>query len=91
MRVICIDTVNVGDAFKSMTGLYFVNNDDCIYGGEVYTVVEEKTMFGRVGYRLAEKHFNNLYLKSRFIPLSNIDEIELVNEKIKQREYDVTV
>lgn len=52
--------------------------------GEIYTVIEEKVNCGFSFYLLGEcvsPIFNYWYEKSCFIPLSDIDEKELIKER----------
>lgn len=79
MRVICIDAKSHPDAI-----------DVCdLVEGESYTVIDcipkSLNKFGliedRPVYILQEKDHRFGYCCSRFIPLSDIDELELINEK----------
>lgn len=55
--------------------------------GETCSVIETKVLNGKIGYRLEEyslKVSNNMpayYRSTKFIPLSDIDETELVKER----------
>lgn len=55
-----------------------------IYEGETYTVVTTVKIQGVFAYILYERQPNWAYNIKNFIPLSNIDETEL----IKKREHD---
>ncbi len=81
MKVLCIDGVRVGT--PSMLNAYKAKKPDCLAEGEIYTVLEEMYFLGRKCYTLDERNPMQPYLASRFIPLSNIDEMELVNENYK--------
>lgn len=74
MRVICIDDKRV--PFMRFDGISYAH---LLKVGETYTVIGEDTN----GYELAElPHPKGSYwYKGRFIPLSNIDETELINQK----------
>lgn len=50
--------------------------------GSIYTVVQVDMFNGEEYYLLAEI-YNSRYLSKRFVPLSDIDETKLVNEKIE--------
>lgn len=83
MRVLCINGFNVGYIGKlSVTGQKWVaTSNDIVIEGEVYTVTDTWPYEGKLFYELAERPPECVYLSTRFIPLSNIDELELVNEK----------
>ncbi len=76
-KVICIH----GSDFVLVTGSPAVP-EDALIEGATYTVVEieEYTNNERYLY-LKEKLPNTGYNSKRFIPLSNIDELELTNHK----------
>jgi hypothetical protein len=81
MRVLCISGLKAG--FVSPSSGEIASIDTEVYEGEIYTVVDEITVMGRVGYVLEEKlpHTNWVYDAKRFAPLSNIDETELIKER----------
>ena len=80
MRVLCVKGINKGDdnyeEKRQPAGKY-----DEIYEGETYTVVNELKKDEIVFYYLAERRHDATYWSGCFIPLSNIDETELVNER----------
>lgn len=76
-KVICINGVDVGDFFSTSSGVVEADDEYCIYNGQPYTVIEQVGKW----YRLAERDYRNLYLKSRFTRLSNTYVTQLVNEK----------
>lgn len=77
MKVICIDGVKMG--YK---GIYYgikADKENEIHEGEVYTVIGENEQ--KTGWKLLEKPCGFCYLKNRFIPLSEIDELELMEHR----------
>ena len=79
-KVLCIDGMELGDYFCTGSGINPALNEDLVINGKSYSVIEELTEW----YRLAEMPYSNVYLKKRFIPVSDIDESEL----IQQRQYE---
>jgi uncharacterized membrane protein (DUF2068 family) len=71
MKVLCIDSRT--DANSPLTV-------DLIEGA-IYTVVDCVKRDGLWWYRLAEKSFFEIYTTDAFVPLSDIDETELINQK----------
>ncbi len=67
MKVLCVNGLKSG--YVSPTS------------GEIYTVIDEITVMGRVGYVLEDKLPHWVYDARRFAPLSNIDETELIKER----------
>ena len=79
MKVLCIDGVVKG--LKGVTGRKAEKHEE-IYEGDVYTAIDEVVAYnGEEGYILLERGPFASYRKRRFIPLSEIDETELVNQK----------
>jgi hypothetical protein len=62
-----------------------VNCDIDLIEGEVYTVIDIEMFQNKDYYVLAEIAKPNSFIKDRFIPLSDIDETEIV----KQRETEL--
>jgi len=83
MKVICIRGINASAKWKgSVDGRYYKgSNSDVIIEGEMYTVDLQETFFDQLYYRLSEKPLDARYRADRFIPLSDIDERELINER----------
>lgn len=83
MRVLCINGSNVGYIGKmSLTGTKWVaTSKDIVIEGEIYTVTGTWPYEGKLFYELAERPPECVYLSTRFIPLSDIEETELVNNK----------
>lgn len=83
MRVLCINGVNVGDIGKmTLTKTRWVApHMAIIIEGESYTVANAFNYWGELFYELAERPGVCIYLSTRFIPLSNINELELINTK----------
>lgn len=79
MKVICIDAKYDNKSSGS---------SGCLVEGNVYTVVGESLGRGNgifeLGYVLKEGKDGWVYQKRRFIPLSTIDETELLQERQKQ-------
>lgn len=80
MKVICIDDKNAVDGSGDIPELkegaeYEVAQ--CLFNDGCYAVQGISLQFG--GY------LNNSYLKSRFIPLSEIDETEMVRESLTEK------
>ena len=75
MRVICIDGIKEGD--EAYDTPHKAGANDAIYEGETYTVYKQKTYSGILCYFLIERRANAAYASHCFIPLSNIDELEL--------------
>lgn len=76
MKVMCIN-----DTIHEMTGNKFMPK---LRIGETYTVVDETEYRGHFFYLLLEfidPNFKYWYEKEQFIPLSNIDETELIKER----------
>ncbi len=79
MRVICIENA-------VLNKMYCTTEGNLLEVGKTYTVIGEGVNpdTGNECYVLSEvKSTNRIggFNKSRFIPLSNIDELELVNKK----------
>lgn len=71
MKVICIDNSNPLDPHR-------LREQDWVYEGEIYTVVEELLKPNGWFYVLAERlYYPNpvKYQAKRFLPLSEIDEV----------------
>lgn len=82
LKVICINGVNIGDLGKNDDGSPgFATKDHVIYEGCIYTVIEEVEQFGVIRYILLEKGLDASYNRKMFIPLSDIDETELIKER----------
>jgi hypothetical protein len=83
MRVLCIDGVSVGHiGIAALTGQKWnATSSAVVIEGEVYTVVDTFEFDGGLFYELAERPAEFVYLSRRFIPLSNANEMELVNTK----------
>lgn len=74
MKVICIDNkFGIGSRREVLTELI---------EGTVYTVKEETEECGYLGYHLVEvdSFLRKGYLQKRFIPVSEIDETEMIRE-----------
>lgn len=83
MKVICIDGVVIGQL--SIRGRTICVKGLEIYQLEIYTICKDR--INRHGERcvtLMERSSNVWYLRSRFIPVSDIDETELVGEVEKE-------
>lgn len=75
MKVICIDAKWRPHTTPDKNNFRLVESEN-------YTVLGEfKGSSGRYGYELMENAGDSLYDKDRFIPLSEIDELILVNNK----------
>lgn len=72
-QVICIDGVKAG--CKGLIGREALS-DELIYEGERYTVEKELVFHGIPCYKLKERWEFAVYRKTRFIPVSDIDEAE---------------
>jgi hypothetical protein len=79
MRVICVDGIKKGE--KAWDTPKVCDDFDAIYEGEIYNVVREKVYDGHLCYFLQEKRNNAAYYSGLFMPLSEIDEKELVKER----------
>ncbi len=77
MKVICINGVKIGQ--PNITASYIAKEGDEVIEGEVYTVKKELFII-KPCYTLFEKSPRLTYSKDRFLPLSNICELEMVNE-----------
>lgn len=80
MRVLCIDASSV-DSLGYDTGI-----KSGLTEGETYNVIREEKVFGTPGYILEELKAPNqtgAFRANRFIPCSEIDETELVREKLE--------
>lgn len=80
MKVLCIDASSI-NVFGHDTG-----RKSGLVEGEVYTVIGQRKLFGIMGYFLEEAVAPNddgHYRSNRFIPCSDIDELELVKEKLE--------
>ena len=73
MKVLCINS-------KACPPGAIITANSIIKDGEIYTVVSETISHGYRWYELYE-HLNWFYMAESFIPLSEIDELELVNKK----------
>lgn len=71
MKVICIKK---GEFVK-------VSNEPDPTFGEIVTVEFTRIWMGKLVYHFKEYQYCGGYIASNFIPLSNIDETELVNKK----------
>lgn len=78
MKVMCIEGVKKG--MIAMNGKP-VKNQDEIYEGEIYTVSWKTILLGESVYMLSERSPFFGYRERRFIPLSDIDETELIKER----------
>lgn len=84
MKVLCIDGVKLGTPFKGTIWDGVAGEDCLIFEGEIYNVIGEVVLFGNEGYILAERNPIDAYLKSRFIPLSTVNEEELLEQRQNQ-------
>jgi hypothetical protein len=74
MKVLCIDALNLGSHPKITEGeVYTVSATESTWWGDLQYFLEEITEKGEHG-------FSYCYSHSRFIPLSEIDEMQLSNE-----------
>lgn len=80
MKVICINGVRLGELSKIFNIPASVA--ELIYEGEIYTVTDTQTTRFGTGYILEERSPNMLYNAKRFVPLSTIDETELIKERL---------
>lgn len=81
MKVMCIRDIPLLGHTKN--GLRSTPDEAKICIGEVYTVVNEMMGYeGELMYVLEERKRNYRYKSSRFAPLSDIDEKELIEEHI---------
>lgn len=74
MKVICIDDAIVTDSDKLPP----------LKVGKIYTVIKETTHLNMEFYMFSELSvigYNCWYIKNNFIPLSTIDETELLKER----------
>lgn len=78
MKVMCINGAKKGQ--KTLGGLPLPKRLE-IYENQIYFVVGETEVFGNELYLLQGFPKNFGYRKSRFIPLSDIDEKELIKER----------
>lgn len=80
MKVICIrDSDNVA---YTRSGPVSTPDNMKVFCGEIYTVLDEVRGYkGEMKYRLVERPRNSRYKKDQFIPLSDIDETQLINTK----------
>ncbi len=76
MKVICID----GNFISSITGKKL---NKCPKEGEIVTVISKKYIgfYSLKEYPISESGFNAHWNNTKFIPLSNIDEKELIKER----------
>lgn len=78
-KVICIDNKNIGRSLNEYNKL--------LKEGAIYTVIGEivgqrSDNKNEFGYVLEEfKYLYTAFIKDRFIPLSEIDETEMINQK----------
>ncbi len=74
MRVICVDATGIG------------NSCEPLVEGLPYTAIDELEVDGKNYYELQEYKMNNgkrcIWSTWRFIPCSDIDETELINERL---------
>ena len=75
MKVICIDGVKSGTV--GVRGLIACKSDE-IYEGEIYNVCGNCVMNCNHGYYLSQMSPFNSYKIERFLPLSEINEMGLV-------------
>jgi hypothetical protein len=83
MKVICIDGVKTGVVGER--GLLIAGKAEEIYEGETYTVCGNNVVNGKRGYFLSERPPYASYRVERFLPLSEINEMEIVeacNERL---------
>lgn len=81
MKVICVNASKSND--------YVIKASKALIEGNVYTVVREcmgKNRFGNFipAYEILEYGNEGVWERFRFIPLSTIDETELLQERQKQ-------
>jgi len=81
MKVICIH--GVSKETKNIYGVPCASQDE-IYEGNIYNKINEIEIYGKIFYILENMPIGNSYVESRFIPLSEIDELQLVNEKLQE-------
>ncbi len=83
MKVLCIDGIKVGHIGSNIYNTRFVSctTRDVVIEGEVYNVAGVEEYNGITYYVLQERTWLNLYNSRRFVPLSDINESELVNTK----------
>ena len=85
MKVLCIDATSFPDCLPCD-----------IYEGDVYTVIDQRdsglNIHGEdipgVVYVLAERSSKDGYSCERFIPLSDLDETELVNDEYLDKIFE---
>jgi hypothetical protein len=75
MKVICIDGVRAGIIGERK--IIIASKLDEIYEGEIYTVCGRAAVNGKLGYFLSERLRHVAYRAERFLPLSEINEMEL--------------
>lgn len=87
-KVLCID--GVPERFKvvhNWGGVQYQNTatkQTQIYEGTIYTVSEDTVYMGIPCYGLSEIGAPYKYRKSRFIPVSDIDETEFIREELTE-------
>lgn len=80
MKVMCIKGAKQGQPSIGLFGPSTVKDGQQVYEGEYYTVADSMNWDGLV-YRLAERPNNCWYDANRFIPMSDIDETELAEQR----------
>jgi hypothetical protein len=84
-KVICIHGIKLGhnglDEIKGKIIVTPADQSKVIYEGEVYTVTKETVYFNTKVYKLKERRKEDYYAASFFLPLSDIDETELIKER----------
>ncbi len=78
MKVLCVDGVKAGMLSGGYPVIAKVEHE--IYEGETYTVIGSDFIDNILGYMLQERSYG-FYKASRFVPLSNQDETELIKER----------
>jgi hypothetical protein len=84
-RVMCIDgvktsTIGVTLFIGGFSAEHTTTPAEVVYEGEPYTVILVEDFFGEQYYTLAERPITTAYNSKRFIPLSEIDEAEVIAE-----------
>jgi len=83
MKVMCIKDCN-GFKLTASGDRLPLHPSERVYVGSVYTVILLVPGFTcDVAYKLAERSFKTRFKAEYFIPLSDIDETEMIREEVK--------
>lgn len=83
MKVMCI--TDSPKTKYNIIGIFPMREEDRVYCGEIYNVIYIEMNLGVKVFTLSERPKNIGYNSQYFIPISDIDETEMVRESISEK------